>query len=98
MGKKLEELRVDGGPTHDKLLMQFQADLLDCPVRTAAQSELSALGVGYMAGIAKGVYMNGLAGIPAAQKTGAAYHPKMDERKRRECLEGWQAALRRCLL
>ena len=97
MGKRLKELRVDGGPTRNQLLMQFQADLLDCPVRTAAQSELSALGVGYMAGIAKGVYENGLEAIPAAQKPGRVYLPEMDEKKRREYLKGWRTALRHCL-
>ena len=32
-GAKLSELRVDGGASRDTFLMQFQADMLNCPVK-----------------------------------------------------------------
>ncbi|WP_058910421.1 FGGY family carbohydrate kinase [Entomohabitans teleogrylli] len=45
----LETLMVDGGPTRNAWLMQFQADLLGCPVARSSTAELSALGAGLLA-------------------------------------------------
>jgi glycerol kinase len=94
-GEALTELRVDGGPTKNALLMQFLADILNCGVRCAAQSELSALGAGYMAGISAGLY-TGLAAIPALREPGAAYTPAMPPAARAALLTGWQGAVRQC--
>ncbi|MBJ7221319.1 MULTISPECIES: FGGY family carbohydrate kinase [unclassified Brenneria] len=46
---KLTTLMVDGGPTQNPWLMQFQADLLGCPVARSVTPELSALGAGLLA-------------------------------------------------
>ncbi|CAH0131204.1 Glycerol kinase [Erwinia aphidicola] len=48
-GFRLERLMVDGGPTQNPWLMQFQADLLGCPVARSSTPELSALGAGLLA-------------------------------------------------
>ncbi|QCT18843.1 carbohydrate kinase [Jejubacter calystegiae] len=45
----LSTLMVDGGPTRNGWLMQFQADLLNCPVARSVTAELSALGAGLLA-------------------------------------------------
>lgn len=55
-GTRIEELRVDGGPTHNAYLMQFQSDILKGKLRVSQMEELSAIGTGYLAGIAAGVY------------------------------------------
>jgi glycerol kinase len=55
-GIKLGELRVDGGASKNNLLLQMQADLLQVPVVRAAQTETTALGAAYLAGLATGVY------------------------------------------
>ena len=57
-GLKLRELRVDGGAVVNNLLMQFQADLLNCPVVRPTVAETTALGAAYLAGLAVGVYRN----------------------------------------
>jgi len=44
----LSSLRVDGGPTRNPWLMQFQADLLGCEVLRSNTPELSALGAGLL--------------------------------------------------
>ena len=36
-GIKVDELRVDGGPTKNGYLMQFQSDILDIPVQVPEQ-------------------------------------------------------------
>lgn len=94
-GEALCELRVDGGPTRNALLMQFLADLLGCGVRCAAQSELSALGAGDMAGLAVGLYPAADA-IPARKAAGAAYIPTMPAAERETLLAGWRDAVERC--
>ena len=53
-GLDLDMLLVDGGPTRNRWLMQFQADLLQRPVMRSEISEVSALGAGYLAGKAMG--------------------------------------------
>ncbi len=55
-GTKLEELRVDGGPTKNVYLMQFQSDISNIRVGVPGQEELSAIGAAYMAGIGQGIY------------------------------------------
>jgi glycerol kinase len=55
-GIELKELRVDGGASHNNLLMQFQADLLGVPVVRAGEAETTALGAAYLAGLAAGVF------------------------------------------
>ena len=46
---KLERLMVDGGPTKNDWLMQFQADLLGCKVSRSSTAELSAIGAALLA-------------------------------------------------
>ncbi|HEX8091274.1 MAG TPA: glycerol kinase GlpK, partial [Blastocatellia bacterium] len=51
-GIKLSELRVDGGAARNDFLMQFQADILDIPVVRPANTETTAAGAAYLAGLA----------------------------------------------
>jgi glycerol kinase len=48
-------LSVDGGPSRNRFLMQMVADYLDHAVTPSRNSEGSALGAGYLAGLAVGV-------------------------------------------
>ena len=57
-GMKIKELRVDGGATANNLLMQFQADLLNCKVIRPKIVETTALGAAYLAGLAVGYWKN----------------------------------------
>lgn len=50
-GVKIIELRVDGGASANKLLMQFQTDLLGIPVVRPQILETTALGAAYLAGL-----------------------------------------------
>ncbi len=54
-GQKILELRVDGGATKNKFLLQFQADLLGVPLLKSAEAEATAWGVAALAGITSGV-------------------------------------------
>ena len=55
---QLNQLRTDGGPTRNRLLMQFQADLLNCDVLAAHTEELSALGAAMLGGLAVNLWQD----------------------------------------
>lgn len=55
-GINLKEIRVDGGPTKNKFLMQFQADCLRVPVNCSDVEEASALGAVVMNGLSRKVW------------------------------------------
>ncbi len=55
-GQPLAELRVDGGASVMDLLLQLQADQLGVPVTRPANTETTALGAAYLAGLAEGVW------------------------------------------
>jgi glycerol kinase len=55
-GVSIKELRVDGGATANNLLMQFQADLLNCNVVRPEITETTALGAAYLAGLTVGFW------------------------------------------
>ena len=53
---KVDELRVDGVPTKNQYLMQFQSDITQTTVQVPEAEELSGLGPAYAAGIALGLW------------------------------------------
>src|SRR5437879_12999143 len=55
-GQKLRELRVDGGAAVMDVLCQLQADLLGIPVRRPRQTETTALGAAFLAGLRAGLW------------------------------------------
>ena len=95
-GSKLKELRVDGGPTRDSFLMQFQADMLDTEVACSKIEELSALGSCFMAGLAVGIW-HSLEELQSLRERGKTFLPIMAEDNRKELYSGWKEAVRRTL-
>ncbi len=55
-GIPLPVLRVDGGPTRNQYLMQFQSDILNTEVSCPDAEELSGIGAAYMAGLSAGIF------------------------------------------
>ncbi len=93
-GHSLSALRVDGGATKNRYLMQFQADILEAPVEVAAVEELSALGTAYLAGIAAGLYEKDGIFSHVRRET---FSPSMTGERRRELEQGWERAIRQTL-
>ncbi|MCL2248925.1 MAG: glycerol kinase GlpK [Oscillospiraceae bacterium] len=83
-------LRVDGGPTKNSYLMQFQSDILNLPVEVPEQEELSCIGPSYMAGIALGLYDKETV-FTRIKRT--LYSPAMDSKGREKKLSGWSKAI-----
>jgi glycerol kinase len=93
-GVRPKELRVDGGASNNSLLMQFQADLLGLPVVRPKETEITALGAAYLAGLAVGYWKN-TKEIAALWQRGRSFRPTMDAAQRQACLHGWNKALQR---
>lgn len=89
VGARIEELRVDGGPTRNAYLLQFQSDILGTLVRVPEREELSGMGAAYAAGLALGLYQNDV-----FEKTGAIiYEPIMEPGVKADKYQGWKAAV-----
>lgn len=89
-GMKIKELRVDGGATKNRYLMQFQSDLLQGEVKVPASEELSGIGVAYMAGISAGVYTEEELFASGEKQI---YQPVMEKTMRDERYAGWKRAV-----
>ena len=96
-GIPLNELRVDGGPTRNDFLMQFQADMLGSPIVRPAIEEISALGAALMAGLAFGVW-NNKEQIGQLRKAGETFFPEMQQEKVDCFYSGWKKAVERARL
>lgn len=95
-GKKLTELKVDGGASRDSFLMQFQADILGKQVRRPMTRETTALGAAYLAGLAIGIWEN-QAQIRSLWHCDSTFLPSMSEEKRLALIQGWNKAVGRSL-
>jgi glycerol kinase len=91
MGRPLERLRVDGGLTRSKALMQAQADLLQVPVERYPSADATALGVAALARLG-----SGLAGTPEDAVgdwvPAELFEPRMAADEAQERLQRWEAA------
>ncbi len=94
-GVAVAALRVDGGPTRDNFLMQFQSDILAIPIMVPSIEELSGMGAAFMAGVGLGIYDidNVLSCISRK-----SYEPKMPEDIRVRKYNGWKNAINKVLI
>jgi glycerol kinase len=92
-GKRLSDLRADGGAVANGWLMQFQADVLGAPVIVPEISETTALGAAYLAGIATGTWDKEQVG--EMWREAARYEPRMSEDEGETLLGRWREALAR---
>ncbi|HXT11392.1 MAG TPA: glycerol kinase GlpK [Candidatus Angelobacter sp.] len=93
-GKRLKELRVDGGASHSAFMMQFQADLLQIPVVRPAVTETTALGAAYLAGLAVGYWKN-VEVLSRQWKIEKTFEPRMSRAQADGLRSRWNAALNR---
>ncbi len=93
-GQPLAELRVDGGASVMGLLLQLQADQLAVPVARPTQSETTAMGAAYLAGLAEGVW-GSLDEVAAAWSLDRTVRPTLDRSKADAGHRRWLQAVER---
>lgn len=93
-GIELKELRVDGGPTRNEFLMQFQTDILQKTVVRSAIEEISALGSAFLAGLAVGLWKN-LNEIEKLRVVDKAFNNRMAIGEIERLYNGWRSAVNR---
>ena len=91
-GITLKELRVDGGPTKNNLLMHFQADMLNACINRSDIEEASAMGAVIMNGLARKVWKD-MNEVAALRTTDNRILPDMTEEKRNKLYRGWTEAV-----
>ncbi len=87
-------LRVDGGMTANRWLMQFLADITGLPVQVARIAETTALGAAWHAGLKAGLY-DSTQQLAAMWSPSANYEPAMREEERSARYHGWREAVNR---
>ena len=92
----LPALRVDGGPTGNRFLMQFLSEILGVPVHVAEIEEISARGVAFAAGTAIGMW-SGADALASMVRPARIYEPSMGPSRRDELVAGWQQAVKKTL-
>jgi glycerol kinase len=93
-GVELNKMKVDGGMVANGLLMQFQADILNVPVIRPRETETTALGAAYAAGLAVG-YWHDFDDLRHNWVVDKIWQPQMDQTERRKGIKGWKKAVER---
>ncbi len=92
-GLPINHIRADGGAAANNFLMQFQADISDVGVIRPAQTEATAAGAAYLAGLAVGFWKNKseILRLPDNQ---TEFKPAITAKHREALTDGWKRAVR----
>ena len=95
IGKRLTSLKVDGGMSANKFLMQFQSDISDITVMQPETTEATAAGAAALAGLAIG-FFESRDELRSLTKSKASFVPNMSYEERQKLLSGWHRAIGAC--
>lgn len=85
-------LRVDGGMVQNNWLCGFLADILEITVERPVETETTALGVAYLAGLHIGIY-DSIESIEKIWQSEQRFNSNMDSKSRDKLLEDWHIAV-----
>ncbi|HVN72307.1 MAG TPA: glycerol kinase GlpK [Desulfomonilia bacterium] len=95
-GGSFSDLKVDGGACKNDFLMQFQSNILGCPVDRSTHIESTGMGAAYLAGIATGLWKPGDE-IKALRGSDRVFSPEIDADTREKMYSGWKEAVARVI-
>ncbi|MBI4404339.1 MAG: hypothetical protein HY537_09275, partial [Deltaproteobacteria bacterium] len=84
-------IKVDGGLSASRVLMQMQSDLLGMPLEVAQDGEATQKGVCYVAALATNLWKD-LSEIPSSQPS-AVYRPRTSKQQREVARDRFQRAI-----
>lgn len=96
-GAPMGRLFADGGPTRNPFVTQIAADLLQRPITVRDAAEASALGAGYLAGLAVGFWRD-LGAIAARLPAAHTVAPGPGDAARERVIAAWRSAVQRSLM
>lgn len=96
VGVEPNEIRVDGGPTRNRFLMQFQSDILNKKIVVNEIEEICAIGSAYMAGLSIGLWKS-REELMKLRTYDTCFYASMPESERTGCYAGWKNAVSRVL-
>jgi glycerol kinase len=85
----IDRLKASGGPAKNRYLMQFLSDILDCPVNTPTDEEMTSAGIALIAGKKIGLYEEDFFNYTVQTEL----IPQRQPQWRREVLGRWDKAL-----
>ncbi|WP_443484464.1 glycerol kinase GlpK [Limosilactobacillus reuteri] len=88
----LTALTVNGGASRNNFMMQFQADILQTPIKRAAMEETTALGAAFLAGLAVDFWED-QDELRKLSRIGDQFNPQMDPQEATDLYQGWQRAI-----
>lgn len=92
-GKKMKELKIDGGVTANNFLMQFQSDLLGINLIRPSNIDTTVLGAAFLAGIFTGFYKS-VNELKKFQKDSKIFKSVMSPSVRMQELKKWNHAIK----
>jgi glycerol kinase len=92
-GIPIAELRVDGGATHNNMLMQFQSDIVNTKVVRPTIVETTALGAAYLAGLAVGFWKD-IEELRSKWQVDKIFEPNIQSEQRVQHIKGWERAIK----
>lgn len=95
-GVALSEIHADGGPTANRLLMQFTADITRTTLRVSAMAHGSALGAAWAGFLGAGVF-HSARDLTSVSRDEMVYQPKMPAEEADRLHAGWNRAVRMVL-
>ena len=93
-GTPLRTLLADGGGSRNDLLVQFQADMINCPVLRSSSKDVSPLGAAFLAGLAIRLWA-GEAEVEMLVPPRDRFEPRMSPEQREAMYAGWREAVAR---
>lgn len=94
LGKKLREVRVDGGASENNLLMQMQADFLGVKIVRPKMIETTVAGAAFLAGLGIGLWSD-LKTLEAVWAQDRFFAPQLSAKQRGQRLLEWNRAIDR---
>lgn len=91
-GQAVRKLRVDGGMTDNRWFLQVLSDITGLPVERATNSEATAMGAAFLAGLQAGVFES-LDDIHQLHSINADFRSQIDDACRGRIRQRWLAAV-----
>jgi glycerol kinase len=92
-GQTLEEIRVDGGMSDNRFLVQCLADFTGLRVAVSSEREATTRGAGLMALVGHGALS--IDDVEGLWSPSAVLKPSIDDGARRRCRDEWAALVTR---